>query len=190
MLLWSARAPCLHGRLSSNVRQHTGTVMVLTIAAGTAVAAKYKVHSQRTSEPDRTRRCGLARAPRREHLRSTAIAARFAGIKFCRSHRRDQPVRGAAVRRQLVPAVSARGRGNESTACSSSQRRRVCNEQRRPRALSHQSSPPLCVPRAVLPNWSLEWTATGKALGPRGSQVYAPPRGPSAFPASAPQLKR
>ena len=29
-------------------------------------------------------------------------------------------------------------------------------------------------------------TATGKALGPRGSHCHHPPRGPSAFPASAP----
>jgi len=40
------------------------------------------------------------------------------------------------------------------------------------------------------PNPSLEWTATGKALGPRASQCHHPSRGPSAFPASAPQLKR
>jgi len=42
----------------------------------------------------------------------------------------------------------------------------------------------------VRPNPSLEATATGKALGPRASQCHHPSRGPSAFPASAPQLKR
>ena len=42
----------------------------------------------------------------------------------------------------------------------------------------------------LLPNPSLVGTATGKALGPRGAHCHHSPRGPSAFPASAPQLKR
>ncbi len=40
------------------------------------------------------------------------------------------------------------------------------------------------------PNPSLEATATGLALGPRTGQCHHPSRGPSANPASAPQLKR
>ncbi len=39
--------------------------------------------------------------------------------------------------------------------------------------------------RTPLPNPSLERTSTGKALGPRGGVVHHPPRGPSAYPASA-----
>ena len=39
------------------------------------------------------------------------------------------------------------------------------------------------------PNPSLEWTATGKALGPRTGQCHHPSRGPSAFPASAPSAQ-
>ncbi len=42
----------------------------------------------------------------------------------------------------------------------------------------------------LLPNPSLVGTATGKALGPRGAHCHHSPRGPSTFPASAPQLKR
>ena len=42
----------------------------------------------------------------------------------------------------------------------------------------------------VLPNPSLEPTRSGVALGPRGSCSYHPPRGPSATPALAAQLKR
>ena len=42
----------------------------------------------------------------------------------------------------------------------------------------------------VRPNPSLEPTSTGLALGPRGSQAYAPPRGPSSNPAASAQLKR
>lgn len=44
--------------------------------------------------------------------------------------------------------------------------------------------------RAATPNPSLERNPTGKALGPRGSQCHHPPRGPSALPAAAAQLKR
>jgi|JI6StandDraft_1071083.scaffolds.fasta_scaffold138205_1 hypothetical protein len=39
--------------------------------------------------------------------------------------------------------------------------------------------------RAVWPNPSLEWTATGKPLGPRAGQYHHSSHGPSAFPASA-----
>ncbi len=39
------------------------------------------------------------------------------------------------------------------------------------------------------PNPSLEWTATGKPLGPRTGQCHHPSRGPSAFPASAPSAQ-
>ena len=47
-----------------------------------------------------------------------------------------------------------------------------------------------CLLHQVRPNPSLVGTATGKALGPRTDQCHHPSRGPSAFPASAPQLKR
>jgi len=41
----------------------------------------------------------------------------------------------------------------------------------------------------VTPNPSLERTSTGMALGPRGVVVHHPPRGPSASPVPAAQLK-
>ena len=44
--------------------------------------------------------------------------------------------------------------------------------------------------RELLPNPSLERTATGKPLGPLRVQCHHPLRGPSASPASAAQLKR
>ena len=44
--------------------------------------------------------------------------------------------------------------------------------------------------RAATPNPSLERTATGMALGPRGYSGHHPPRGPSTTPAPASQLKR
>ena len=67
--------------------------------------------------------------------------------------------------------------------------------------LSHQSFSHRCsslrLPSAglashqvLLPNPSLVGTSTGKALGPRTGQCHHPSRGPSAVPASAPQLIR
>ena len=56
-----------------------------------------------------------------------------------------------------------------------------------------QASPALAMPcrfATPWPNWSLERTSTGMALGPRGSVVHHPPHGPSAMPAAAAQLKR
>jgi hypothetical protein len=41
-----------------------------------------------------------------------------------------------------------------------------------------------------VPNWSLERTSTGKALGPRRAKAYDAPRGPSALPLPAAQLER
>ncbi len=59
------------------------------------------------------------------------------------------------------------------------------------RCSSHRSLGSHPGPRQMLlPNPSLVGTATGKALGPRGRRSYHRPRGPSAFPSSAPQLKR
>ena len=52
------------------------------------------------------------------------------------------------------------------------------------------SVPVLSSQAGVLPNPSLEATVTGKALGPRGARCHHPPRGPSATPPRAPQLKR
>jgi hypothetical protein len=50
--------------------------------------------------------------------------------------------------------------------------------------------PQLQAQPSARPNPSLERTATGKPLGPRARQCHHRSRGPSAFPASAAQLKR
>jgi len=48
----------------------------------------------------------------------------------------------------------------------------------------------LCPSQTVLPNPSLEPTRSGMALGPQGAHCHHSPRGPSAIPALAAQLKR
>ena len=56
---------------------------------------------------------------------------------------------------------------------------------------SRRHNPPRVhsIGRKARPNPSLEATVTGKALGPRARGSYHRSRGPSAFPAPAPQLK-
>lgn len=44
--------------------------------------------------------------------------------------------------------------------------------------------------RAVRPSPSIEWTRSGKALGPRDGVLHDSSCGASAFPAPPPQLKR
>ena len=160
--------------------------MVLAISAAAPVAAEDQMHSQRRSLPARTKRSSLAQVPRLAHLPSNAAAARFAVTSLCLSIRSFQPVSGAAATRRPVPSFTTGSGGGVVTACSGSSRGRFSHQGFILSPLGHR----LCSPRAVLPNPSLERTSTGKALGPRGSQVYAPPRGPSASPAAAAQLKR
>jgi hypothetical protein len=50
--------------------------------------------------------------------------------------------------------------------------------------------PPVASGCSRVPNWSLERTSTGKALGPRGAKAYDAPRGPRALPLPAAQLER
>jgi hypothetical protein len=96
-----------------------------------------------------------------------------------------QSVCGAAWRRRnTMPAVSARWSRAASPA-ESVRVQRLCSlvlALCQPSARAHRAK--------LRPNPSLEWTCTGMALGPRGYSGHHPPRGPSATPAPAPQLKR
>jgi hypothetical protein len=159
---------------------------VLAIASGAAVAAKSQMHSRYTSVAARTKRRSLAQAPRSAHLPSHISAARFTAENLCLLKHTFNSVSGAAATREAVPAFAVGSGGGVVKACSSSFRWRFSGRTFFPWPLGHQ----LCSLRAVLPNPSLEWTAPGKALGPRTGQCHHPSRGPSAFPASAPQLKR
>jgi hypothetical protein len=88
--------------------------------------------------------------------------------------------RSASIARSVSfrrSAASSRAEGHGRVCCSS-----------RPMVVALACLRP--AGRAVRPNPSLERTPTGKALGPRGGQCHHPPRGPSAFPAGAAQLKR
>lgn len=103
-----------------------------------------------------------------------------------RLSRRGPPVRWRAASRALS--------SQEVASPLASTRRLAITFAAAARALVHQKNntplrKPCSGPRAR-PNPSLEATATGLALGPRTGQCHHPLRGPSANPASAPQLKR
>ena len=186
----AGQAPRRFRPLSSNVRQHHVALKVLAIASGAAVAAEYQMHSLATLVRVRQRRSGLAQALRSAHLQSPLRSQRFAAKNRCFSTRWVQSVSGAAATRKALPSFTAGGGGGMSTCCASSQRRRVSRQQRKAMPVCFALWHRFGSPRAVLPNRSLEWTATGKALGPRTGQCHHPSRGPSASPARAPQLKR
>ena len=164
--------------------------MVLATVAGAAVAAKDQMHSLAMSAQVRQRRSSNAQVPWLAHLRSLLGPQRFAATNLCSSLRWFQSVPGAAATRKALPSFTAGDGGGLSSVCSTSPSWRIGGQWRKPMPRCFALSPRLGSPRAVLPNRSLEWTATGKALGPRASQCHHPSRGPSAFPASAPQLKR
>jgi len=159
---------------------------VLAIASGAAVAAKDKMHSLATALQVRHGLSGIAQVPRSAHLHSSLSSQRFAATALCFSTGCIQSVSGAAATRKALPAFTVGSGGGVVKACSGSSRWRFSSQGFILSLLGHQ----LCSQRAVLPNPSLEWTAPGKALGPRGAHCHHSPRGPSAFPASAPQLKR
>jgi len=160
--------------------------MVLAIASGAAVAAKDQMHSLAASLQVRHTLRSIAQVPQSAHLHSSLPSQRFAATALCFSTGCIQSVSGAAATRKALPAFTVGSGGGVVKACSSSSRWRFSGRAFLPWPLGHQ----LCSLRAVLPNPSLEWTAPGKALGPRTGQCHHPLRGPSAFPASAPQLKR
>jgi hypothetical protein len=163
---------------------------LLAIASGAAVAAKDQMHSRAAVLQARHRLSGNAQVPRSASLRSRVRSQRFAATNLCLSKRCVQSVRGAAATRRAVPAFTAGSGGGVSNSCACPSRWRIGGQLSRPMlrcfALSHRFGSH----RAVLPNPSLERTRTGMALGPRGVVVHHPPRGPSATPALAAQLKR
>ena len=163
---------------------------VLAAVACAAVAAKSQMHSLAKSVQVRRGVSGNAPAPKSAHLPILFSWQRSAATDFCLSIRRVQSARGAAATRKALPSFTAGGGGGLSSACFSSPRWRISGQKFRAMpvclTLSHRPGSP----RAVLPNPSLERTATGKALGPRAGQCHHPSRGPSAFPAPSAQLKR
>jgi hypothetical protein len=159
---------------------------VLAIASGVAVAAKDQMHSLAASLQVRHRLRSIAQVPQSAQLHGSLSSQRFAATALCLLTGYVQPVSGAAATRKALPAFTVGSGGGVVKACSNSSRWRCCGRAVFPWPLGHQ----LCSQRAVLPNPSLEPTRTGMALGPRGARSYHPPRGPSAIPALAAQLKR
>ena len=101
-----------------------------------------------------------------------------------------QPVSGDAATRRPAPTFTVGSGGGMNGSCANSQRWRISGPRSKPMPRSFALSHRLGSSRAVLPNRSLEWTRPGIALGPRGAHCHHAPRGPSAFPVPAPQLKR
>ena len=212
----AAKAPRLHGRLSSNVRPHI---------QGNAAPREYRAAGAQLQEPERQQcvedqadesRCSTENGPR---LDTWSTRSRCGLLRSCcvvGSTCRAKPIfmgtRSRAFFRQRgllrhfcggsrPRLVRSRRSGQAFSQRPSAQAihivRVLCRACHR-RGSSLQAlpwaflAPPwqACVAQQVRPNPSLERTSTGLALGPRGFSGYRPPRGPSANPVGSAQLKR
>jgi hypothetical protein len=97
-----------------------------------------------------------------------------------------KPVHGSAATRKSLPSFNTGNGGGMVTVGSGSSHRRFSDE-----SLNH--SPPghqLCPPRECCLTLRSSGPAPARHLGRETLMVYAAPRGPSASPARAAQLKR
>ena len=188
----AGQAPFRLRPLSSNVRQHQGTPLVLANALAAAVAAKDQmqvalvVRAEEAAAPWRRGQPSALASAAAFQVRLAPVGSLLAfqpALRFCPSS---------------APGASSR-RANLRSLWWSQASGQVASRSHAP--LAHQPSTAnpvqswrvraaVAARREALPNPSLVGTATGKALGPRTGQCHHPSRGPSAFPASAPQLKR
>jgi len=191
IIRFAGQAPFRFRPLSSNVSQHARksrrlpsllgrqwppktkrSLSRVSWSLGTDSAALLKLHGKR-ARPSVLGRCSAATNPCHSKLRSF------------------KPVSWAAVRRQAVPAL----KGSCSPLTSSHRFKSIV---RAPATKARASSPHVssawyqrCPPPKVLANPSLEpGPPPASHLARDAPLVYAAPRGPSAFPAPAPQLKR
>ena len=173
-------------RLKRNVRQHANSMMVLAIGAEDRMPLQPRLAGRSLQ----AKRCcpRFTRGASAKRSSSQALVGRPFGA-VARSS--DQSVCGAAWRRHLLPTLAARGSepGNRRLLRASPLAHlRLLSKPAGTAAsvFAGSTAPPIqcCL--------TLRWsgTSTGMALGPRAVVVHHPSRGPSATPASAPQLKR
>ena len=191
ILRLAAQAPSRLRPLSSNVRQHTEIMMVLAIAAGAAVAAKDQMPLQprlavQSKQTERPRSSSTFGAPAKRSPRRVLVGHESSPLeRLLRSvspwGRLAAAVRACAQRSWVETTTEPLAQVRTAGASAASSARQCLGVAVSRIGLARS---------AVLPNWSLEWTATGMAPWPRDRAVYHRPRGQGATPASAPQLKR
>ena len=195
----AAQAPCRWQPLSFNVRQQMRRVCEFTNA--TAEAWPLNAAQERGD-------CAFlsfgaqGKEDKASRSRATSLTAG--------AHRNGQKCRGVSSRHSVSRPRTRRTPSFQAFVPPSSPRSRKAGTNRalfpalanrRGRSLLPGSSLQVHGPASaalqgyvhsgkLLPNPSLEATATGRALGPRRAASYHARRGPSALPPSAPQLKR
>ena len=199
-MLVAAPLPCRRPRLSSNVRQQVRRVGEFTNA--TAEAWPLNAAQERG---DSAFLSFSAQGKEDKASRSSRATSLTAG-----AHRKGQEYRGVSSRHSVSRSRTRRTPSFQAFVPPSSPRSRKAGTNRalfpalanrRGRSLLPGSSLQVHGPASaalqgyvhsgkLLPNPSLEATATGRALGPRRAASYHARRGPSALPPSAPQLKR
>jgi len=191
IIRFAAQAPCLHARLSSNVRRLSANTIELlfraflkrsksqavaefafaTHGSKSAVFFEQSMGSEHKSKTAAFKgKYSRASHGRRFGRRLNKLAGRFAAQYAVRQ--RSLPQRSKAM--LLLPPSEARLLSLRPVHVQA------------PR----QATSAFRLMRTLAPNPSLEPTRSGMAPGPRGARVYHPPRGPGATPARAAQLKR
>jgi hypothetical protein len=199
----AGQAPHRRAPLSSNVRPHTNYLMLNALFGGAGLefedlGALDRARSRRLKCVEAQRRRGTdtksmatAGAPRTDlgffglRPRSLSSSSRLVGLaRAARPPAGGSPnfARGRAVQTgRSVAALWNYGRvwyEIEHMSCRGAS------------SGSIQGQPKHRASTQVQPNPSFEPTRSGMALGPRGSVVHHPPRGPSATPPRSAQLKR
>ena len=198
----AGQAPSRRQPLSSNVRQQLAAPWCSPALLGAAVAAEHQMPSLLGALAVRVNDGAASFWPCRPGAHR-AVSGRFAGNVCLHSESGETQGRRLRVQRVVapwrgrlqqvhakvrLPATLAHRRALASMVLSGGQ---LALQRFSRRCSSHRlSGNRTGLHQTLLPNPSLVGTATGKALGPRGRRSYHRPRGPSAFPASAPQLKR
>jgi hypothetical protein len=127
-----------------------------------------------------------AHASRPARLRSLVSTVRFAWPEVWPSGGCIQSVSGPAATRKSLASFIAGGGGGMVTVGSGSSHRHFSAESLNHLLLAHQ----LCLPRECCLTLRSSGPAPARHFGRETLMVYAAPRGPSASPARAAQLKR
>jgi hypothetical protein len=190
MLHWSARAPCLHGRLSSNVRpqnngsgsnagtlRHRGQFSLPTLATPRSRNENYEMQKPPRTEP-------LQREPRNA-TSSNGVAPpdRISGRERLFGHQFVEPAASGRL-----PSPSSRVLGGGKVSGRSCSRHWVVCQARSCGLVAHRSR--LAVSPRLRPNPSLEPTRSGMAPRPPSAEYHVALAGRGATPPRSPQLKR
>ncbi len=184
---------CRSGQVTANVRQHVGFAVqchqrVSALRRASSSHARIPrfgdvVHLQQLKSSPASFKSQVGKSPPRTALTGHSHRHSVHGTAWPVSGFKPLVWQTVASTRQVL-SVSVGATSNRLSALPV-----IFLTLIKPYQVNRQLSP-RATSNTVLPNPSLEPTRSGVALGPRGRSTYPRPRGPSATPTLAAQLKR